>query len=155
MALVNCCIMKGRENKVLYPWTITKSHASGVTLRHYYNVVKVNIPAESHSRMQLTTGYLGRSKALLDTTSCWGFWSIYKVPGGRGGWKCRNQKCGSSAFDVLMNTQRYLCQCKLPSKKEKQNRERFTLQSCHYSLRGTTCGVVEFSGRLFRGQISS
>ena len=69
MTLVNCCVVLEKRNGVLYPWKITSSQISAIALRGYYNNViepQLKISDDLQKRLQLTKGYLGKSKESLD-----------------------------------------------------------------------------------------
>ena len=67
---MNCSIVLDRRNHVVYPWKITSSQVSSITLRLYYhNVIEqqVKIPNDLiREQLRLSKGYLGKSKELLD-----------------------------------------------------------------------------------------
>ncbi|CAB4028703.1 Hypothetical predicted protein [Paramuricea clavata] len=140
MTLTNCCIVKEKKHQVLYPWTVTKC-CTVVTLREYHNSclkLKLNISEEVPFELQLTSAYIGSSKISLDradldldlaeAVGIFGPFIKYQVADlvlndkdKQSGNDQDKQPC-SSAFDVLMDTQRCLCRHKLPKKIEKQNK---------------------------------
>ena len=72
MPLVNCCVVLGKHNKLLYPWKFTAAHVS-TSLRGYYHStlesqVHCTISGSSVAAktFRLSNGYLGNFKETLD-----------------------------------------------------------------------------------------
>jgi hypothetical protein len=129
MTLVNCYIAKEIKHQILYPWTVSKC-CNVATIREYYNSLKLNLSEEIICELQLTSAYIGNSKVSLDrvdldldlqeAVGVFGPFIKYQVA--EKNCNDQNKQSGASAFDVLMNTQRELCQRKLPKIIEKQNK---------------------------------
>ena len=119
------------KNIVLYPWKITSSLVSSVTIRGYYHdALEKNLKKPN---LRLCKGYLGKSRESLDlidldinlqeAVESFGAFIKYVVEDGLvGGTTPLIEQCINNAFTVLMDSQRLHCQRRCPSKIEKEKK---------------------------------